>query len=150
MRYEHTPRPEVEDHFHIRDLIEKQEGWARDRTLHRQHETAANERRSEAAGLPLKATMPFWCVTCKDDFMAETIREDTRDWNRPEEPEAMYRTKCPKGHWCLRHGTDKHRDKYFERSRLVAADRGRHAADVLQPWDSGYDMLYRNKNKHRP
>lgn len=149
MRYENTPRPQIEDHHHIRELIEIQEKRSNDRTLHREHEALLQERRKELASLPTRHTMPFWCSKCREDFQAETILEIEHAWEKPDEVIAFYRTKCFKGHWCIRLGLDKHRDPYFERSKAVAKDRGEHRADMLQPWDSGYDMLYKRKNIHR-
>lgn len=150
MRYEHTPRPLVEDHHHIRELIEHQDRRVEDRQRHRDHEAAVQERGKELASLQPRDTIPFWCERCKLDFQAETILEVERGWENPDVQIAFYRTKCFAGHWCIRHGLDKSRDPYYERSRAVARDRGEHRADMLQPWDSGYDMLYRNKNQHRP
>ena len=148
MRYEHTPRPLTEDHHHIRELIEQQDVRARDRQHFRDNEAHNQERAKELASLERRLVMPFWCDTCKRDLQAETILEVEDDWDQANHPIAFYRTKCFAGHWCIRLGLDKGRDPYFERSRSVATDRGEHAADALQPWDSGYDMLYRNKNRH--
>lgn len=149
MRYEHTPRPLVEDHHHIRELIEGQERIAADRQWHRDNESANQDRAKELASLERRQVMPFWCRLCARELHAETILEVERGWENPDVPVAFYRTKCEAGHWCIRHGLDKGRDPYFERSRSVARDRGEHAADVLQPWESGYDMLYGRKNQHR-
>jgi len=80
--------------------------------------------------------------------MAETIREDERDWGNSEEVVSFYRTKCQAGHRCMRLVLDKLKDPYWQLSRKIAAERGHYAADILQPFESGYDMLYRRKNQH--
>lgn len=149
MRYEHTPRPDIEHHHHIRELMEQQDRRVADRELHRAHAAALNERRSEHSKTDLKATLPFWCARCREDFMSETIRQDEADWEDPSDFRSLYKAKCPKGHWCVRLAMDKVKDPYFMRSRLVARERGEKALDILQPFESGYDMLYRRKNQHR-
>jgi len=80
--------------------------------------------------------------------MAETIREDERDWGNPDETVSFYRTKCPLNHRCIRLALDKYKDSYFELSRKVAADRGKHAVDILQPFESGYEMMYSHKKRN--
>jgi len=148
MRYEHEPRPDVEYHHHIRDLIEQQDRRAKDRQLARDHEAVRAEREKELASTKPRETLPFWCRKCGRDFAAETIREVERDWEDPSSRIAFYRTKCPAGHWCIRLAVDKWRDPYFRLSRKCRRDTGEHAADIIQPHETGFQLLYGYKQRN--
>lgn len=143
MRYEHTPRPNVEHHYHIQELIESQEKRTYDRTYHRDKAKNAQERNdliTDAKGKEMKA---FWCETCKEDFLAESVKEVEIDWSCPTQYIAFYRTKCFKGHWCMRFITDTHRDAYWMRSKRVVQERGEHYQDTIQPHETGFNTLYK-------
>ena len=142
MRYEQTPRPLTEDHYHIRELIEFQEKKASDRTYHRERAKEKEERDSLIRGVQVVVLTDFWCNTCKEDFKAQAIKEIEQDWNTGEN-NAFYRTKCFKGHWCIRLITDKHKDGFWTKSKAVALDRGKHHNDTLQPHETGFNMLYK-------
>lgn len=144
MRYEHTPRPLIEDHYHIRELIENQEVRAADRIAYREKEKTAAERDDLIKDAKWFVLTDFWCDTCKKDFKAQAIKQVEDDWNANQRI-AFYKTKCFKGHWCIRLVTDRHKDAFFIRSRLLALDRGNHAADIVQPFETGYNMLYGKK-----
>jgi len=145
--YENTPRPLVEEHYHIRMLFESQEKRAADRTSHRDREKAREERESDIKAAKGKELKAFWCDTCKTDFLAEALKEVEVDWSNPAQNIAFYRTKCFKGHWCQRLITDTHKDNYFFRSKKVCQDRGKYSADIVQPWETNYQLLYGRKNK---
>ena len=144
-RYEHTPRPEIENHFHIRELIEGQERRTEDRVYHQNRLKGLEERNKDIKDAKGKETKAFWCDTCKLDFLAEAIKEVEVDWSNPTQNVAFYRTKCFKGHWCSRLITDTHKDSYWMKSRRVAADRGTYSLDTLQPHESNYELLYSKK-----
>lgn len=144
MKYEHTPRPEIEQHYHIRELIEGQERRSADRTRAQQKAKSAMERDMLIADSKLFDTKDFWCDTCKEDFVAQAVKQIEEDWNADQRI-SFYKTKCWKGHWCIRLVTDRHRDAFFYKSRLVALDRGNHFADLVQPFETGYNMLYGKK-----
>lgn len=148
MRYEHEPRPEVEHHPHIQELIEGQDKRARDRQQHRDKEALAADRGKEIASSKRRETMAFYCRKCKLDFLAETIREDEPDWGDPSAMLSFYRTKCFEGHWCIRLALDKWYDPYFRLSPKVARDRGEHARDIIQPHETGYELLYGHKKRN--
>ncbi len=139
---DHGPRPTIEDHYHIQELIDAQERRAADRTYHKDRVKAIAERESEIKAADGKRLMPFWCSTCKVDFAGEAIKQVEVDWSNPSQQVAFYRTKCFKGHWCVRLITDKVRDAYFYRSKMVARDRHLHHNDLVQSFETGYHLLY--------
>ena len=142
MRYEQTPRPEIENHYHVRSLIEFQEKKSQDRIYHQNKAKAKEERNDEIKSAQDFVLTDFWCDTCKEDLKAQAVKEIEQDWNTGEN-NAFYRTKCFKGHWCIRLITDKHKDGFWTKSKAVALDRGKHYADTLQPHETGFNMLYK-------
>lgn len=139
--YEYAPRPEVENHWHIRELIEAQEKRAADRTYHKDRVKALEDRDTEIREADGKKTLPFYCETCREDFVGEAVKQVEPDWSADQNI-AFYKTKCFKGHWCMRHITDRLRDRYFFKSKRVAQDRSKHALDLIQSFETGYNTLY--------
>jgi len=146
MSYEHTPRPNIEYHPHIRYLIETQEKRVEDRIRFRENEKIATERDQLIKDAKLVELVEFWCASCREDFKGVAIKQVEQDWSCNGQWVAFYKTKCFRGHWCMRLITDKNRDGYWTRSRQVLRDRGTHFKDVLQPWESGFQLLYGRKN----
>ena len=149
MRYEQIPRPAVEDHPHIRMLIEGQNRRALDRTYHQNREKELASRMKDIKDSPALILHDFYCHECRKDFKSVAVKQVEIDWNNKAQYVAFYRTKCWKGHWCIRHITDKLKDGYWTRSPLVSRDRGKHHADMLQPGETGFQLLYGRKNQHR-
>lgn len=145
--YENTPRPEVEQHPHIRFLIESQNRRALDRTMYQNRDKARAERISDIKAVKDKEVKEFYCTTCRVDFFAWAIKEVEVDWSNPTSYIAFYRTKCAKGHWCMRHITDTFKDSYFFRSRKIVRERGVYFADTVQSWETGFQLLYGRKNR---
>ena len=146
MKYEHTPRPEVEQHYHIQHLIETQEKRSDDRTYHRNKAKALEERNELLKDAKRLALTDFWCDTCRIDFKALAWKQTEIDWSNPNQMIGFYKTKCWHGHWCMRLITDKHKDGFFIKSRAIARDRGKYYNDIIQPGDTGYQLLYGKKN----
>lgn len=148
MRYDHIPRPEIEHHYHIQELIEAQEKRSADRTYHRERVKAADERLTVLQDSKAVCVTDFWCDHCKKDFKSLSIREIQSDWYSTTEYHAFYRSKCRACHaWCIRLITDKHRDSFWFRSKFVALDRGKAFTDTIQPWQTGFNLYYSHKNK---
>lgn len=137
------PRPNIENHFHIKELIDTQEKRADDRQYHKDRIKGLQERNELIKDTNQKETKAFYCETCKEDFFAESIKEVEIDWSCPMQSISFYKTKCFKGHWCMRLITDTHKDSYWFRSRRVAQDKGSHYKDTLQPHQTGFNMLYK-------
>lgn len=145
MKYENEPRPEIEQHYHIRELIEGQEKRVADKNLHKQREQERDERNSLIRGVQDIVITDFWCDKCKEDFKAQVIKQVEQDWSDSTQNVAFYKTKCFKGHWCIRLITDKHLDPFFHKSKLLFKDRENHLNDIIQPWETGFNLLYGKK-----
>lgn len=147
MKYEDTPRPQIEEHYHIRELIERQEKRAADRNDYREREKQ-NAERSHLIKDTVRMTLTdFWCEQCKKDFRAQAVRLDEIDWNNTAQLISFYKTKHWCGAWCVRLVTDKEKDGFWIRSRRMALDQGNHFADTIQPFQTNYELLYSNKRK---
>jgi hypothetical protein len=145
MNLDHTPHPLLEDHYHIRDLINAQERRAADRQYHRDRIKEQEDRNGIIADAKPVTLTEFWCDECHLDFKGEAVKQIEDDWTNPKQQIAFYKTKCFKQHWCIRLITDRHMDGFFQKSRRVAADRGNHAIDTLQPFETGFNMVYGKK-----
>jgi len=143
MRYESTPRPLIEDHYHIRMLIEGQEKRSADRTYHLEKGKNKAERQDLINEAKPFVLTEFYCQKCREDFKAQAIKEVEIDWSNSNQFIAFYKTKCFEGHWCIRLITDKHRDGYWTKSKAVLRDRGVHYKDTIQPHETGFNMLYK-------
>jgi hypothetical protein len=142
MKYEDTPRPNVEHHYHIRELIERQEKRSDDREYHRNKQKEKEERDELIRDSKPLDVKDFYCRPCDDDFKGQAVKQVEVDWTNPLQNIAFYKSKCFKGHWCIRLVTDRHRDIYFFKSKHVATDRGKHYNDLVQPYQDGYNLLY--------
>lgn len=139
----HQPHPDIEDHYHIRELIEGQERRTADRAHHQDRVKLAYERDEDIRVAKGKEIKAFWCCTCNTDFISEAFKEVEVDWTNSTQHVAFYRAKCPRGHWCMRHITDIFKDAYWTKSRFAHKDRGEHTADTLQPSETGFNLLYK-------
>lgn len=143
MKFEQTPHPNIENHYHIQDLINSQEKRSEDRTYHRERIKALEEREiliKEAQNVILT---DWYCSKCQKDFKQIGIKYVEQDWSNPSQQLAVYKTKCLKGHWCVRWITDRFNDPYWFRSKWVANDRAKHFNDTLQSFQTGYNLLYK-------
>lgn len=141
----YQPKPNIEEHHHIQDLINVQEKRAAERTYHQDRIKQNEDRDNEINAAPMKETKPFYCETCKEDFYGEAIKQIETDWSAPSQRIAFYKSKCFKGHWAMRLITDKNRDAYWFKSKRVAQDRGMHHADLIQVFETNYQLLYGKK-----
>ncbi len=141
MNLDHTPHPDIEDHYHIRELIEGQEKRSADRTYHKNRAKDLAERDDLIADAKWVETKDFWCDICKLDFKGQAVKQVEEDWSTPQRI-AFYKTKCFKGHWCIRLITDRHKDAFYQKSKFVALDRGNHHEDTMQPFETGFNLLY--------
>lgn len=137
---DNAPHPLVEDHYHIRELIEKQEKRAFDRTYHQEIEKRRDQDLKDIAEFKEVELLTFWCDRCRVDFTGRA-RKQIDSWV----PIAYYKIKHPCGTWTLRRVTDRLNDLYWFKSKAVAIDRGVGFNDLLQPFESGYNMLYGKK-----
>lgn len=144
MRFDQTPHPTIEDHYHIQELIHAQERRRDDRVAAQNRAKSRAERDELIADAKVFEVKDFWCDTCKEDFVAQAVKQVEEDWYADQRI-SFYKTKCWKGHWCIRLVTDKQADGFYYKSKLMALDRGNHFADTVQPWETGFNMLYGKK-----
>lgn len=137
------PKPLIEEHYHIQELIDRQEKRTDDRNSYREKEKEKEERNDLIKDAKPIIFTDFWCEKCKEDFKSMAIKEVEIDWSNPLQCIAFYRAKCTKGHWCMRLITDRHKDAFWTKSRLMALDRGNHFADTIQPHETGFNLLYK-------
>ncbi len=142
---DYGPKPLVEEHYHIQELIEAQDKRAKDRTYHQDRVKQAEERSKEISGAKGKETLMFYCSICKKDFVGEAFKHVEQDWTNTGQTFAFYKTKCFKGHWVNRFIVDKTKDPYYFRSSFIAKQRAFHHADLLQSFESGYQLMYGHK-----
>jgi hypothetical protein len=145
MNYYHTPRPAIEYHPHIKELIEGQEKRAFDKTYHKDRIKALEEREDLIKDSKFVILTDWWCDKCQKDFKGVGVRYIEQDWSNPSQRVAFYKSKCFKNHWVCRWITDRFLDPYWFRSRWVANDRAKHFSDTLQSFQSGYNLLYGKK-----
>ena len=141
----HGPKPLIEEHYHIRELIDRQVERVRDREFHRLREKDLEERDSIIKDAKIVDRREFHCRRCKKDFVGVARLHIEEDWNGLNQRIAFYKTKCFCGTWCMRFVTDKERDPYWRLSPLVRADRANHANDLLQSFEEGFNLLYGKK-----
>lgn len=147
MRYEHTPRPEIEHHPYIKELIERQEKRTSDRNYHRNREKDLEERDALIKDARWLEVKDFWCEHCQKDFKAQEIKQIETDWSNPSQRIAFYKTKhkdCET--WVIRFITDRWKDPYWYKSKRVRIDQGKHYNDTVQPHQTGFNLLYGRKN----
>jgi len=87
----------------------------------------------------------FYCYKCKVDYFPKrVVKVEQQDWNTG----GIFR------HWRAKHkcGTmnvrlisQKIKDKFFIKSPSVCRDRRLNKLDLLQPQETGFDMLYGKK-----
>jgi len=136
----HTPVPLIEEHYHIKSLIENQQKRSEDRTHSQNVEKDRDGQLKNIQGYAEIETLDFWCDQCKVDFVARA-KKQIDSWDTV----AYYKTKHPCGKWCIRHITDRLRDAYFFKSKKVAHDRAEKSNDALQPFETGFNTLYGKK-----
>ncbi|MBT3354831.1 MAG: hypothetical protein HN402_07930 [Candidatus Scalindua sp.] len=138
--------PAVEQHYHIQDLIDKQTKRSEDREYHRERVKRIEERDQVLRDSKSHVLTDFWCDKCKEDFKSTAYRQVEVDWTNSAQRIAFYKTKCWNGHWCIRQITDKHKDAFYTKSKLVRLDQGNHYADTVQPYETGFNLLYGKKD----
>lgn len=141
----YDPKPEIERHYHIQELIDRQQKRVDDREYHRNKLKENEERNDLIRDAKLVVVTDFYCEDCREDFKSMAVKQVEIDWSNTAQDIAFYKAKCDCGKWCIRHITDKFKDGFWSKSRLVAIDRGSHYKDTVQPWETGFNLLYGKK-----
>ena len=145
MKFNQTPHPLIEDHYHIQELINAQEKRSADRQYHRDRIKSVDERNEDIIEAKPFVLTEFWCDRCGKDFKAQAVKQVEEDWTNGMQKIAFYKTKCFQGHWCIRLITDRVRDSFYQKSKLVAKDRANHMLDIMQPDEIGFHLMYGKK-----
>lgn len=141
----HGPKPLVEEHYHIRELIDRQDARVKDRNRHDEIKKEKGNRDDIIRDAKTVDRKEFFCSKCRKDFMGVAQLQVEEDWNGEDRRSAFYKTKCFCGKWCVRLVTDRERDPYWRESVAVKMDRTAGANDLLQPFEEGYNLLYGKK-----
>jgi hypothetical protein len=128
-------------------LIDQQEKRAKDRIQSRDREKMLAERQEEIDRAKEWDVIEFFCAQCQEDFAHFANKQVETDWSNTAQKIAFYKGKHDCGTWAIRHITDKFNDPYWLESPQVARDRGTHHNDLLQPFETGYQLLFGRKNK---
>ena len=136
----HSPVPLTEEHYHIKDLISTQEKRSEDRTHYQEVEKQRDGKQKMVAEFKDVESLDFWCEYCSRDFMARA-KKQVDSWDGI----AYYKTKHPCGTWAIRHITDRGRDKYFFLSANIRKDRREQENEMVQSFETGYNLLYGKK-----
>ncbi len=137
IKFDQSPHPLIEDHYHIQELIQAQQKRANDRTKYQNQKKQEDSFRNTTAGFKDIEVLDFWCDTCGRDFVARAAKQ-VDSWQEL----AYYKTKHRCGTWAIRHITDRVWDAYFFRSKKVAYDRMVNAINMLQSFETGYNTIY--------
>lgn len=139
------PKPLIEEHYHIQELISRQEKRVEDRNYHREKAKEQAERNDLIKDSKPVTITDFWCEDCSKDFKSMSIRQVEIDWSNSSQKIAFYRSKCDCGKWVMRLVTDRFKDGFWTKSKLMAIDKGSHYADTVQPFETGFNLLYGKK-----
>lgn len=127
------------------EVIEKNQK-AREQERQKQRLEIMNENEIKE-GLKIPITN-FWCDKCKVDYSDYKLTPIVEsDWVKQEHHIAYWKSKHKCGKWNRRYITDKKYDPYWVKSKKMKKDRGNYYRDMLQPSDSGFDMLYQHKSR---
>lgn len=137
----YIPTPLVEEHHHIRELIERQERRVEDRTRAQNIEKNRDSALKYIQGYKDIETLDFHCKDCGVDFVARA-RKQIDSWDKTW---AYYKTKHTCENWCIRHITNRLRDEYYFLSPKIARERAEQHNDLIQPFQTGYNTLYGKK-----
>lgn len=117
----------------------------RDKEATRQGYLAENEKEIQD-GLKMRIS-DFYCKRCKCDYLDyKSTGVVESDWSNEDNCVAYWNsrhTKC--GTWNRRLITNKRNDPYWVKSPKMKRDVGNYYRDMIQPNQSGFEMLYGKK-----
>jgi len=142
----HEPKPDVERHPHIQMLIDQQEKKTKDKVIHQDRAKMLAERNEEIDAREPFGIIEFWCDQCQEDFANYAHKHVEIDWSNSKQRVSYYKSKHDCGNWVIRYITDRNQDPYWFESLQVALDRGKHHNDLIQSFESGYQLLFGRKN----
>lgn len=142
----HEPKPLIEEHWHIQNLIKSQQKRAEEREYYRSQAKDKTLRGDLITDSQEFTPKDFFCKKCDVDFISLAHKQVEIDWTNTDQSIAFYKTKHKKcGTWVMRYVTDRLKDPYWQLSKVVATDRGKHSLDLLQPFENNYNLVYGKK-----
>lgn len=135
------PKLLIEEHYQISPLIERQERHVEERERNKRRLEEKEETFKIIKDAPNQTMTEFWCKTCKKDYLA-ICRKQVDAWSNLT---AFYKTKHSCGNWGIRFITDRNKDPYWFKSKKVKRDQVDNYQAVIQPWQTGFNMLYGKK-----
>ena len=133
-------RSTAEYHPEIQALVKAHEKRQADRQYHRDIEKMRDDMIKEIKSAPEFEKIHCYCEGCGREFTARAGKI-VDSWS----PIAWYITKCRCGKRQLRRITDKIWDRYYFKSKEIFKQRFDNFADILQPFQSGYEMMWGKK-----
>ncbi len=85
------------------------------------------------------AQTAFWCNSCQKDFEARGVK---RIGYADIWPVAWYKAMCLCGKESIKRITDKSKDLYYFRSKIIKRQRGEYSNDLIDMTDPLFKVLY--------
>jgi hypothetical protein len=135
----------VDEHDHIKSLKDRADRKFKERKNHEDSKKLENERESDIAEAKQSMMKDFWCDECGIDITLLAQKVVESDWTNKSQRIAYYVGQCPCGCILRRRITDSWSDPYYLVSDSLNKQRTDNYKDIVQPWESGYNMLYGHK-----
>ena len=78
------PKPLIEEHYHIQELIERQEKRSAERTYFQEKQKLGAERIKEIQEAKMMVAAEFLCLKCGDEFRGVAVRQVELPFNDVE------------------------------------------------------------------
>jgi hypothetical protein len=132
----------MSEHYQVKDLISRLDERAQFREIQKMRDKERNER-NETIKASDQFIQNYWCEDDKIEYGAYSVKVIESDWTNSSQKISYFASKCPKCKRTLKRLiTDKWRDSYYKLSFKVKRDRIDNYRDLLQPHQSGFNMLY--------
>jgi len=135
----------TDEHEHIKSLKARATRRAKDREAYRKSKNIELDREKTISEAPQEVVKDFWCDDCKLDVSLVAYKCIENDWTNKGQRIAYHGSQCPCGAILKRRISDSWSDPYFTQSFFLKKERIKHQKDILQPHETGYQMLYGNK-----
>ena len=135
----------VDEDPHIKALKDRTSRRSEEREKYRDAKKLEGEREGIIADTPQEIIKDYWCRKCEKDLVIVSQKCIESDWTNSGQRIAYYAGQCPCGAILKRRISDSFSDPYHLESEKIKKQRIEHYKDIIQPHESGYQMLYGNK-----